>query len=418
MQPPIGFVPSTTLPITLDASSSDSSSSLVTAATVLLSASPSSLADAALSSTATLLSAIATTPSGTAEPDHGPNDNDDGGECNLLGPFSLFIQGALGLLALLSLVWKRYRERPQRPLKIWTFDASKQVVGSVLVHIANLLMSMLSAGQFAVTVDGSGSSPSKGGSKDEVGGYRPNPCSFYLLNLAIDTTIGIPILVVLLRLLTYGFTLTPMGNPPESIKSGNYGHPPKTKWWFKQSIIYFLGLLGMKLCVLFIFTLLPWISHVGDWALRWTEGDKALQVVFVMLLFPLIMNALQYYIIDSFIKDSNVEGHEPVPDRDEDDFEDEQSPHIGRRSSGSEDDGSEVRVIGAHVSDDEDLLAKDMEAQTEESSYEADKQRRNAGNGASDLDIATKKYDEYDPTGDGDGKDSPTLVGSNSHSDR
>ena len=48
---------------------------------------------------------------------------------------------------------------------------------------------------------------------------------------------------------------------------------------------------------------------VGDWALRWTEGNETLQVVFVMLVFPVIMNALQYYIIDGFIKNQK-----PVPE--------------------------------------------------------------------------------------------------------
>lgn len=105
------------------------------------------------------------------------------------------MQGALGLLALLSLVYKRWRERPQRPLKIWFFDASKQVVGSVLVHIANLLMSMLSSGQFSIKLDPSSVSRRAMGMDglvermiDSHGKYKPNPCSFYLLNLAIDVS--------------------------------------------------------------------------------------------------------------------------------------------------------------------------------------------------------------------------------------
>ena len=95
------------------------------------------------------------------------------GECELLGPFALLVQGALGLLALLSLVFKRWRERPQRPVKIWAFDASKQVVGSALLHVANLLMSMISSGELTVKA------------KD----FQANPCSFYLLNLAIDVSL-------------------------------------------------------------------------------------------------------------------------------------------------------------------------------------------------------------------------------------
>jgi hypothetical protein len=99
-----------------------------------------------------------------------PNGEDDG-ECKLLGPFSLLVQAALGALALLSLVYKRWRERPQRPLKVWAFDASKQVFGSGMLHLANLLMSMFSAGQFEIRTT-----------------YRPNPCSFYLLNLGTDVS--------------------------------------------------------------------------------------------------------------------------------------------------------------------------------------------------------------------------------------
>ena len=98
----------------------------------------------------------------------------ENGECKLLGPFALFIQGALGILALGSLVFKRWRERPQRPIKIWAFDASKQVVGSGLLHLANLFMSMLSSGELT---------PSP-----KAGDYQANPCSFYLLNLAIDVS--------------------------------------------------------------------------------------------------------------------------------------------------------------------------------------------------------------------------------------
>ncbi len=134
-----------------------------------------SVSDNDLNPTSTLVAGILATATAKHGSHKGPKDDgENNGECQLLGSFALFIQGALGGLALLSLVYKRWRERPQRPVKIWAFDASKQVFGSVLLHIANLLMSMLSAGQLTV-------SPS-------TRGYQPNPCSFYLLNLAIDVS--------------------------------------------------------------------------------------------------------------------------------------------------------------------------------------------------------------------------------------
>lgn len=137
---------------------------------------PTASAVSGIISTATALVANASaTAIAAIGKDSGPGA--DNGECQLLGPFAIFIQAALGGLALLSLVFKRWRERPQRPIKIWGFDVSKQVVGSILLHLANLLMSMLSSGQLTVA-------------PTTTGPYRANPCSFYLLNLAIDVSIS------------------------------------------------------------------------------------------------------------------------------------------------------------------------------------------------------------------------------------
>lgn len=131
------------------------------------------------------------------------HQTDNNTECRLLGPFAILVQIALGCLALLSLVYKRWRERPQRPVKIWFFDVSKQVFGSVLVHAANVFMSMLTSGKFEIKVLDPvavavgtkvvkraveyGLLSARG--EDE---YTPNPCSFYLLNLAIDVCLPSP----------------------------------------------------------------------------------------------------------------------------------------------------------------------------------------------------------------------------------
>lgn len=121
------------------------------------------------------------------------------GDCELLGSFAIFVQLALGALALLALVYKRWRERPQRPVKIWFFDVSKQVFGSVLVHMANVFMSMLTSGRFSIKVVPPTTTVvsatlrmmlrARNHSGDDT--YVPNPCSFYLLNLAIDVSIPV-----------------------------------------------------------------------------------------------------------------------------------------------------------------------------------------------------------------------------------
>ena len=101
----------------------------------------------------------------------------------------------------------------------------------------------------------------------------------------------------------------------------------------------------MKLCVFFIVSLLPWIAQVGDWALRWTEGSEALQIAFVMFIFPLLMNILQYYIIDSFIKDNKREqGYREVNGNEADaDVDEERERFVVDDEDGLTDDEDDVR---------------------------------------------------------------------------
>ena len=146
--------------------------STTSSATTSFSTTPLYIASSSISRTA-VLAVVTSIGIGNSTSEGISRAGAENGECRLLGPFALFVQGALGLLALLSLVFKRWRERPQRPVKIWAFDASKQVVGSALLHVANLFMSMLSSGELTF----------------KANEYQANPCSFYLLNLAIDVTI-------------------------------------------------------------------------------------------------------------------------------------------------------------------------------------------------------------------------------------
>ena len=89
------------------------------------------------------------------------------------------------MLVILSLVFKRHRERPRRKWRIWSvsdifapagtaharlrrlFDVSKQVLGQLVVHTTNIFIASL------------------------VGHVRSsNPCATYFLHVLIDTTLG------------------------------------------------------------------------------------------------------------------------------------------------------------------------------------------------------------------------------------
>lgn len=177
MQPPSNLED---IPVAVD----DASSLILAHSSTVLEMATSAIASAASMASSTAASATFIASGAPQSYD----EDDSNGECSLLGSFALLVQGALGALALLSLVYKRWRERPQRPLKIWFFDVSKQVFGSVLVHIANIFMSMLTSGRFSVQVDPSATSMTR---RSEDDNYAPNPCSFYLLNLAIDASISL-----------------------------------------------------------------------------------------------------------------------------------------------------------------------------------------------------------------------------------
>lgn len=52
-----------------------------------------------------------------APPHHRPHPDDEG--CKLLDSFAILVQLALASTALLTLFYKRSRERPQRPVIVW-----------------------------------------------------------------------------------------------------------------------------------------------------------------------------------------------------------------------------------------------------------------------------------------------------------
>ena len=226
----------------------------------------------------------------------------------------------------------------------------------------------------------------------------------------LQTTLGIPVLIIALSILTYMFLRTPFGEPPESIQSGNYGRPPRAKWWLKQCFIYFIGLVSMKFCVFVIFQVCPWIIRVGDWALKWTEGDERVQVFFVMLFFPVVMNAIQYYIIDSFIKEQKPAEHEigssadgdedGLSEDDNDDEGDGDRPTRGRRPRHDHGHDRNDATTADLRGDNDTILTK-----TDADLKAAARQDKEASLPSSEHIIREpkdpKKLDEYNPDTDG-----------------
>ncbi|RPD66825.1 hypothetical protein L226DRAFT_565610 [Lentinus tigrinus ALCF2SS1-7] len=211
--------------------------------------------------------------------------NVDRRSCRLLGPTALIVQGLMGVLVILSLVYKRHRETPKRPWRIWLFDVSKQIIGQAFVHGVNVLISDVVAHLSTA-----------------------NACVLYFLNILIDTTFGVGLIYLILQVVTY--VLTEKFHL-KGFESGVYGTPPSINYWFRQASVYVFALTTMKLLVIALFAALPVIFDLGEWLLSFLGTSDAAQVIFTMGLFPILMNVLQFWLIDSIVKGTNTVSDSP-----------------------------------------------------------------------------------------------------------
>lgn len=199
--------------------------------------------------------------------------------CELMGFESLIMQGFLGAIAIAMLLLKRKHENPRRPWRIWSFDVGKQVIGALLVHFLNVLASIVISGENEPDLD-------------------DNPCTWYFLNILFDTTIGIPILWCTLWYVymeAYRWDV-------KDIMSGEYGNPPRTSAFIKQLILYVIAVILAKIILGLVLFYVPFLDDWGAYLISWTAFDKRVQIAFVMLIFPTIMNTIQYYVVDSIIQ--------------------------------------------------------------------------------------------------------------------
>ncbi|KAF9356857.1 hypothetical protein BGX26_004629 [Mortierella sp. AD094] len=215
--------------------------------------------------------------------------------CELMSTFAIFVQLLLATLAFSTLIFKRSKERPMRPLKVWLYDVSKQIVGGIVIHSLNLLAATL----FGLSSDQKVS----------------NPCIWYFLNIFLDTTFGVGVLFLFLKAADKYFTHMRI----DGLKTGDYGNPPQFERWWKQTLVFSLGLVVMKIVVVIILTW-PFLFTFGEWFLGWTLQNEKLQIVFVMLILPLSMNICQFWVIDYILKQKTTEKFPIRMDEDEEDL--------------------------------------------------------------------------------------------------
>lgn len=204
--------------------------------------------------------------------------------CTLLGGvYAYLIQGLLAFTCVATLVIKRHNERPRRDVVTFSFDLSKQGLGSSLGHLGNILLAA-----YISTREKTGSSA----------------CSWYLASYLLDCSLGLGINLGLLRLVD---KVVVRGG----LQFGFYGEPPQLKLLMPQLIVWMLIILVGKMVVLALLILLS--VQLEASFLRPLDavfvGSPKLQLLTVMILVPVLVNSAQFFITDHCIK-----SHHPHPE--------------------------------------------------------------------------------------------------------
>ncbi|KAK3755022.1 hypothetical protein QZH41_011055 [Actinostola sp. cb2023] len=210
----------------------------------------------------------------------------NGIRCHLNDEFGLFIQGILAFVAFSTLLLKRYKEPPaeRRTFTIWFYDTSKQAVGAVLMHFANVVL----AGQFS-----------------------GDPCTWYFINFLLDSTLGLVFIWICLRLTQFIVNVYSI----ESLRSGVYGTPPQCCAWVGQCVLYLVIVVFEKTTVALLVQLHFW-EEVRQFILKPVRGNPKMELAIVMLIVPFLFNALMFWVVDGFLmrkrrKSLETEDHVP-----------------------------------------------------------------------------------------------------------
>jgi len=224
-------------------------------------------------------------------------DDDDGGYCKIYDAedsFTGLVQVMLALIALASLYVKRQHEVPRRKFMTWWLDVSKQGFGAFYSHLTNMLVSAIIAGYTR-------------------GQYElKDQCAWYGINFLIDTTVVSFFSVLMLDMLTQAAH----NRNWETLKnSGVYEGENGMTHWFHQLLSWMMILTVTKFILVFIlWAFYPILARFGDFLFKPLQENIHFELLFVMIIFPGILNFFYFWIADQYLKagPEHPEAHEPT----------------------------------------------------------------------------------------------------------
>jgi hypothetical protein len=99
-----------------------------------------------------------------------------------------------------------------------------------------------------------------------------------------------------------------------SFRSGSYGTPAVWNSWVYQAAIWIVLVLIMKIIVIAAEVIFEGpMGVLGKAMLFWLDGYPKLELIFVMIIFPVILNSLMFWVTDSFLKSNTKSEGVPEP---------------------------------------------------------------------------------------------------------
>ncbi|XP_036387040.1 store-operated calcium entry regulator STIMATE-like isoform X2 [Megalops cyprinoides] len=186
----------------------------------------------------------------------------------LMDSFGIFLQGLLGVVAFSTLMLKRFREpkHERRPWRIWFLDTSKQAIGMLFIHFANVYLSDLT---------------------------EEDPCSLYLINFLLDASLGMLLIYAGVRVVS----VVVEWRQWDSLRFGEYGEPVQCRAWAGQCALYILIMMFEKVLIILVLLIPQW----KQLALLNPIENPQLELAIVMLIVPFFVNALMFWVVDNFL---------------------------------------------------------------------------------------------------------------------
>jgi hypothetical protein len=207
--------------------------------------------------------------------------------------FTSLVQGLLAAIALASLYIKRNHEVPRRKFMTWWLDTSKQGIGAVFAHFSNMLiaacMSNFTRGDYVLE----------------------DQCAWYSISFVVDTTMGLWFSLIFLGILEKAARER---NWMTLMNTGVYHGEDGMQHWRHQVASWLIILALVKvLVILVMWVFSPFLAWVGDILFTPLQDNIRFELLFVMIIFPGILNFFYFWIADHYLKagPEHTDSHEP-----------------------------------------------------------------------------------------------------------